>query len=120
MLFRSPAARVHRDFVRLVEIIHAALPKTEILYLPITPTQSRWHLQDKMQEVNALTKNFAAERDYVTFVDVVSAFLGADGQPDAALFRADRLHLNEKGYEKWNSALAPVLRDKYARAMKKE
>jgi lysophospholipase L1-like esterase len=115
---KIPAARVHRDFVRLVEIIHAALPETEILCLPITPTQSRWHLQDKMQEVNALNKDFAAERDYVTFVDVASAFFGADGQPDAALFLADQLHLNEKGYEKWNIALAPVLRDKYARAMK--
>ena len=115
-----PAARVHRDFVRLVEIIHAALPRTEILCLPITPTRSRWHLQDKMQEVNAINKEYAAGRACVTFIDVASVFLGADGLPDAALFMADRLHLNEKGYEKWNTALAPVLRDKYSRAMKKE
>ena len=114
-----PAAMVHRDFARLVEILHAALPRTEIIYLPITPTQSRWHLWDQMQEVNALNKEFAAGREFVTFVDVATAFLGADGQPEAALFVPDRLHLNEKGYEKWNSALAPVLRDRYARAMKK-
>lgn len=116
---KIPAASVHRDFVRLVELIHAALPTTEIIYMPITPTASRWHLWSTVQEVNALNKDFAAGKEFVTFMDVASAFLGADGQPNAELFKDDRLHLNEKGYEKWNSALAPVLRQRYQRAMDK-
>ena len=115
-----PAAWVHRDFVRLVEIIHTALPKTEIIYLPITPTRSRWHLQNEMEKVNALIEGYAAGKDYLTFVDVVQAFLGSDGLPNPELFVADRLHLNDKGYETWNRALAPVLRERYARAMAKE
>lgn len=115
-----PAALVHRDFVRLVEIIHATLPGTEIICLPLTPTQSRWHLWNEMEQVNALIEAYAAGKDYVTFVDVAAAFIGADGKPDAGLFLDDQLHLNAKGYAKWNTALAPVLRERYGRAMKKD
>ena len=112
-----PPALVHRDFIALVDTIHKALPQTEIIYMSITPTQSRWHLWSKMQEVDVLNKNFTAGKEFVTFMDVASSFLGADGQPNAELFNEDRLHLNEKGYEKWNTALAPVLRERYNRAM---
>lgn len=115
-----PAARVHRDFIALVEAIHKALPQTEIIYMPITPTQSRWHLWSKMQEVDVLNKNFAAGKEFVTFVDVASAFLGTDGQPAPELFVADQLHLSGKGYAKWNTALAPVLRTCYNRVMEKD
>lgn len=115
-----PTALVHRDFVRLIEVIHTALPQTEIICLSITPTRSRWHLQDRMQQVNALNKAYAAKEAFVTFLDVSAVFLGADGLPDPELFVADQLHLSEKGYAKWNTALAPILRACYNRAMEKD
>ena len=33
--------------------------------------------------------------------------LGADGQPDATLFREDMLHMTPAGYAIWTKALAP-------------
>lgn len=108
---------VHRDFVRLVEIIHTALPRTEIVYLSITPTRSRWPLWQHMQAVDADNKAFAAKHDAVTFVDMADAFLGEDGLPINDLFVDDQLHLSPKGYAVWNRILTPVLRQKYRLAM---
>ena len=112
-----PPAMVHRDFVRLVEIIHTALPRTEIIYLSITPTRSRWPLWQQMQAVDAGNKAFAATHDAVTFVDLANAFLGEDGLPVKHLFVDDQLHLSPDGYAIWNRVLAPVLRQKYRLAM---
>ncbi len=108
-----PAVRVHQDFVRLVEIIHAALPDAKIIYLTQTPTESRWRFWEQMRKTDALNKDFAARKDFITFVDTAALFLGPDGRPDATLFEEDKLHLSEKGYEKWNALLAPILKEIY-------
>jgi lysophospholipase L1-like esterase len=109
-----PAERVHQDFVRLAEIIHAALPDAKIIYLTQTPTESRWHFWDQMRKTDMLNKDFAAGKDFITFVDTADLFLGPNGRPDATLFVEDKLHLSEKGYEIWNALLTPILNQIYS------
>lgn len=107
------ADAVHKDFVALAQAIHAALPSTQIICVPIKPSQSRWNVWPRMQEANRLNSEYAGTVDYVTFVDLASILLGEDGTPDASLYKNDKLHLNDKGYEKWNRVLAPVLKKIY-------
>jgi lysophospholipase L1-like esterase len=109
---KLPPAMVHADFVRLVEMIHAALPDTEIVYLSSTPNRSRWHWQEQMQAYDTLNKAFAAKHKFITFIDMVDLFLGEDGLPNPAFFIDDQLHFNSTGYAVWNRTLAPVLREK--------
>jgi lysophospholipase L1-like esterase len=35
------------------------------------------------------------------YLDVGRPLLATDGLPDATLFRADGLHMNPRGYERW-------------------
>ena len=44
--------------------------------------------------------------------------IGEDGLPIAGLYRADRLHLNDDGYAKWNAIIGPVIREEWERAAK--
>lgn len=41
----------------------------------------------------------------MTYVDVATPMLGADGRPRPELFVEDDLHLNETGYGVWESVL---------------
>jgi len=45
----------------------------------------------------------------VEYVDVESALLGADGKPGPELYAENGLNLNERGYERWNAAVKPVI-----------
>jgi lysophospholipase L1-like esterase len=52
-------------------------------------------------------------REYLlSFADLATPLLGADGQPDPALFLDDRLHLDAVGYAVWAKALRPALLNK--------
>ena len=37
-------------------------------------------------------------------------FLGKDGAYNPALYKGDKLHLSEKGYDAWAKALLPILK----------
>ncbi|HOL31385.1 MAG TPA: SGNH/GDSL hydrolase family protein [Anaerohalosphaeraceae bacterium] len=108
-----PPEQVHRDFVRLTQIIHAELPRTPIICLPVKPSRSRWTLWPKMQQVNQLNRQYAQTAGYILYVDTASVLLGGDGLPDETLFEPDALHLNQKGYDQWNRLLRPVLNRLY-------
>jgi lysophospholipase L1-like esterase len=106
---RSPE-QVLADFKALVQEVHAALPRTKILFLSIKPSIQRWKLVDKIRQANALIEAFCKQDDRLTYVDVGTALLGKDGKPRPELFRPDGLHLNTEGYKVWASLLEPYLK----------
>ena len=85
------------------------LPDTELLYLPIKPSTSRWHLWREMVEVNTLIERYAESEGDVEYVDIATPMLGDDGTPNKELFVGDGLHLNSRGYELWTLILRPYL-----------
>jgi len=86
---------------QFAEKVHAALPKTRIYFLSIKPSGLRYPLWPQMQVANRLLQQFAAEHDYLDFIDVSTAMHDSLGQLRADIFMPDRLHLNAKGYEIW-------------------
>jgi hypothetical protein len=62
-----------------------------------------------MQAANRLIKEFASTAQGVTFLDVSSPMLEANGAPKAELMPWYSLHLTPKGYELWTSIIKPVL-----------
>jgi len=114
-----PAEYIVRDFRRLADEIHTALPDTEIICLSIKLSDSREHLWPQMRQVNARYKKYAKTKRYITYVDVDTVLRQADGTTDPACYVPDRLHLSEKGYSRWNQLLAPIIRERYMIAMKK-
>ena len=103
---RSPA-QVHDDVVAFVNRVHRDLPRTTVEYISIKPSPSRANLLPAINDANARIKATLATLPNAGYTDVYTPMLGADGQPRAALFREDMLHMTPEGYAIWRKALAP-------------
>ena len=101
--------QVAGDFQKFVEIVHAKLPDTEIIYLPVKPSLARWPLWPRMQETNAIVKQFVDRRERITYIDTATPMLGADGRPRPEIFLEDGLHMNAEGYQIWSNLLRNML-----------
>jgi len=106
---KSPE-QVGADFQAFVKKVHAVLPQTRIGYLAIKPSGSRWKLVEKMKAANQLIADFTKKDERLAFIDTFTPILGEDGQPKEELFKADKLHLNEKGYAVWVGVVRPFLK----------
>jgi lysophospholipase L1-like esterase len=102
--------RVFSDFQTFLTSVHEHLPNTPVIYLAIKPSIARSKFWPQMQEVNIRVKAVTQQNKELTYVDTAPSLLGADGKPQRDLFRDDGLHMNEKGYARWNEILAPKLR----------
>lgn len=103
---RSPA-QVRDDVVAFVNRVHRDLPKTTVEIISIKPSPSRAQLLPAVMEANGLIRKALATLPNTGYTDVYTPMLGADGQPRAALFREDMLHMTPEGYAIWRAALAP-------------
>jgi lysophospholipase L1-like esterase len=100
---------VLRDFQAFADLVWRSLPETRIAFVSIKPSGSRWALVDKMRAANEMIRAYAAGDSRLSYVDVFTPMLGADGKPREELFVADRLHLNDQGYALWRQILLPVV-----------
>ena len=101
--------RVLMDYQALVRRIHQRLPETEIAFISIKPSPSRWHLAPAVRAANELVREFSAQDPRLGYVDVFTPMLGPDGEPREELFLEDELHMNRAGYAIWKAAVAPHL-----------
>lgn len=105
-----PAPSVAKDYERFVGLVRQTLPATQIVFISVKPSPSRWELQSQLRETNRLVRAFAATDSRQTFVDVFTPMLGANGRPRAELFVADSLHMTAQGYALWRTYLSPIVR----------
>ncbi|MBI2434505.1 MAG: hypothetical protein HYV26_16730 [Candidatus Hydrogenedentes bacterium] len=96
---------VFKDYQQFVAKVHEDLPETRLIILGIKPSNARWTLWDKMQQVNRQLQELAKQDRLVEYIDTAPPLLGPDGKPKAELFKSDGLHLNEQGY----AAVAPLV-----------
>jgi lysophospholipase L1-like esterase len=90
--------------------VHAALPKTKIIFLAIKESPSRAKIREKVLLANKLIAADCAKDSRLTFVDVATPMLDAEGQTRPELFVADQLHLKPEGYVIWTKVLSPYLK----------
>ena len=105
---KTPAT-VFADFQAFVAKIHAAHPKTRIVFIAVKPSPSRWKIKDLGLETNRLIADFCAKDDRLRYVDVWTPMLDAKGEPRADLFVKDMLHINDAGYAIWAPLVAAAL-----------
>jgi len=98
-----------QDFQDLVTLIHKSLPKTRILYIAIKPSPKRWALFETQKTANQMISEICKKDSRLQFIDIVKPMLDETGNPRKELYRADGLHLNDKGYELWTAILKPLL-----------
>lgn len=95
---KSPE-QVFADFQAFVAKVHAKLPKTDIVYISLSPSVARWNQWDKEVALNKMVKDFTRKNKRVKYLDTADISVGADGMPRPELFIADKLHLNAEGYK---------------------
>ncbi len=100
---------VAADFLEFVRVIRARLPKTEIVYIALSPAPARWGELDKSRELNRLIRELALDLPRVSFVDAYDISLAADGSARPELFVKDRLHFAAGGYKLLADRVRPYL-----------
>ncbi len=85
------------------------LPETEIYFLTIKPSPSRWDHWPQMNEANQMIRAVCDADPLLHYVDVASVMLGEDGMPKKDIFREDMLHMNRKGYALWTEVIRKAL-----------
>ncbi len=101
---------VFDEFQKLYGMIKQQLPDAAIYYLSVKMSPSRAKYFKEVAIANDLVKNYLNGKPNCTYVDVNTAIMKPNtAQPDSSLFRADYLHLNSKGYDKWQQVLTPFV-----------
>lgn len=102
--------KIRDTYVALINAIHKKLPGARVYVLSVKPSIARWHLWPKTTETNKLLKAMCdSDPKRLTYVSIVEGMMGTDGQVRSDIFKADRLHMNAKGYEIWRDVLRGVL-----------
>jgi lysophospholipase L1-like esterase len=102
--------QVVADYRQFVLKVLEARPDTRIVFLAIKPSPARWALWPKMREANERIQSYSLGRPArLTFADVATPMLTADGQTQAHLYVEDGLHMTVAGYDLWTRVLAPIL-----------
>lgn len=83
--------------------------KSNITFVSIKPSISRWRLEAKIVAANTLIANFIAKQTNANYINIHDAMLQGDGSIMKDIFIADNLHMNAKGYAIWQKIIAPSL-----------
>jgi lysophospholipase L1-like esterase len=103
------ANQVFGDFQLFIEKVEHDFPETDVFYLPIKPSISRWKLWPEMAVANGKIKAFIETKPNLFYVDTATPMLDETTRPRPELFMDDGLHLNERGYQLWNGILSSYL-----------
>ncbi len=98
------------SFRKLYRMIRKKLPNAQIYYLSIKPSPSRVKYQADDLRANEQVKNYIKNRRNCKYIDVnESIYKPGTTRPDSSLFKPDYLHLNSKGYDRWQKVLEPFV-----------
>jgi lysophospholipase L1-like esterase len=100
---------VVREFKEFVKMVKAKLPNTKVAFCSIRPSLARTNILDKQRTVNKAIEKFCKKAKKVAYLDIQKKFYLPNGKLMEDIFVADKLHLNQKGYEIWAKATKKFL-----------
>jgi lysophospholipase L1-like esterase len=105
---RSPE-RVLRDYRAFVAHLRSVRPGTRLVYVSIKPSPARRAFLGAARRTNELIRSDIRRDSLASYVDVSTPMLEPSGQPRAALFGPDSLHMSRSGYALWRTLLDSVI-----------
>jgi hypothetical protein len=105
----KPVAEVFADYQAFVAAVHSRLPNTQIFFIGLCPSPSRWEQHDKERELNHLVALESEHSPNLKYIETYDMVLGSDGRPRPELFVADRLHFNPAGYQLLAGKVRPYI-----------
>ena len=101
---------VFEEFQKLWVMINKKLPKTTIYFMSVKPSPSRAKFIGEVNIANKMIRKYLKNKKNSIYVDLSTVlFTPGTTTADSSLFEADLLHLNSKGYDKWQKALGPFV-----------
>lgn len=98
------------EFAKLWTILHTRLPKAEIYYMSIklSPVRAKHYADDRL--ANNMIREYIKGKRRTHFIELNRAIYNSKtATPDSSLFKSDYLHLNSKGYDRWEKVLKPYV-----------
>jgi lysophospholipase L1-like esterase len=96
--------RVLEQLKQLLHQVDLAFGSLPFGFISIKPSPARWHLIERIHDVNAGARRLVEKRDRGVFVDVLPHMV-SNGHPRTDLFEPDGLHLSAAGYALWRDLL---------------
>jgi lysophospholipase L1-like esterase len=95
----------------ILEAVRNYDPKLKVILCKVLPRGGRpeRHFVEKIKKINSLEADYAKDMPNVTICDTFTPLADAQGEPIAADFRDDHLHLIPAGYTVWKETLTPGL-----------
>jgi lysophospholipase L1-like esterase len=106
---KLPSDSVVERFKTLFKMIRERFKKTNITYVSMKPSPSRWKMKDQMMAANEGIKTYLKSQRRTNYVDIWGPMLAENGEPMKDLFLSDNLHMNAKGYAIWKEAITHFL-----------
>jgi lysophospholipase L1-like esterase len=101
---------VLNEFKTLNEKRRLFLPQTKVFFISIKPSPSRAYYLDKFNMANKQIQQYVKENpDELFYIDITPAMLDKNGMVDESIFKRDRLHMNNIGYERWTKIIKPEI-----------
>jgi lysophospholipase L1-like esterase len=104
------AEKITDRFKTLFGMIRKRLPYASIAFVSMKPSPSRVKFKNVVTAANEKIKTFIEGKDNASYIDVYPLMLNSDGTPIGSLFVSDSLHMSEKGYDIWQTAIQPYLK----------
>ncbi len=106
----EPAEAIAGRVAEFTHLVGEALPQTRVAIVSIIRApQKRDQLLEVVDRANALMREACGRDRRLTYVDVNPALEDAKGEPLAALYQSDRLHLLPAAYERMTGVVRPVV-----------
>jgi lysophospholipase L1-like esterase len=101
--------QVFADFKQFVATVHARLPRTEIVYISLSPSIARWDERDAGKKLNTLIADFVKHTPRLKYIETTDLVLDAKGEPRPELFVEDKLHFSPEGYKLLTERIRPFI-----------
>ena|ERR1700744_5467969 len=106
----KPADSVYANFKILWAMIRKKLPKAKIYYMSPKYSPVRAQFYPEVTKANKMVKKYLAGKPNSLYIDMnPSIYKPGTTRPDSSLFENDYLHLNSKGYDRWQKVLKPYV-----------
>ena len=102
---KQSAETIWTNLQNFFDHTHAAMPDTKVQYIMMNLIPGYKGYWNVINAVNAQVQTYQRSNPWLTLINPGTALLKANGEPNAAYFRVDGLHLSYYGYVVWGAII---------------
>ena len=102
---KQNAETIWTNLKKFFDNTHEALPDTKVQYIMMNLIPGYKGYWDVIKAVNDQVEKYQKTNTWLTLINPGTALLKANGEPNAAYFRTDGLHLSYYGYVVWGGII---------------